>query len=374
LAVRALPRALATLLAYALLVGCAATPPSPEPGGDGPYDAQAAAEQARTFVTYGMPDEWANYGEQFTTFCQISFGFDCNRPERSQGEDLLGAEEIQRLDAERNNPVAILTDIGIVFVLQAERVGITADYLPPNADVLPAPYKSETGGWVATFAGVPSFIVNLDALAARELPVPRSWRELADPRYAGMVGLNRVGISGSGTWSFVAMNLAAGGTMDDYGPGVDYARRLLPNLVSQASLETFEKGEVPISVRFDYNHLAWLDALEERGVRAEIVIPADGSIYGPSALLMNRYETAHRDFGKMFMEWVLTDEGQAIFARFGARPIRSIVGDRRLEVPADARDRWLPDEMYANVVPVDFRGIDSEEIATLWEEQVVGGP
>jgi putative spermidine/putrescine transport system substrate-binding protein len=170
------------------------------------------------------------------------------------------------------------------------------------------------------------------------------------------------------------MNRTTGDSPGEWGPGLEYGRRLLPNLTQQASIDTFEKGEVPISVRFDYNHIAWLDTLSERGVRAEIVIPADGSVYGPSALLMNRYETAHADFGKAFMEWVLTDQGQLIFARFGARPIRSIVGDDRLEVPEEARANWLPDEMYENVSAVDFTAIDSEEIAGLWETQVAGAP
>ena len=47
-------------------------------------DATAAAEQAKSFATYATPNGWGNYGEQFTTFCQVEFAFDCNRPERSQ--------------------------------------------------------------------------------------------------------------------------------------------------------------------------------------------------------------------------------------------------------------------------------------------------
>ena len=36
-------------------------------------DAAQAAEQAREIVTYGMPDDWANYGEVFKGF-QASLG------------------------------------------------------------------------------------------------------------------------------------------------------------------------------------------------------------------------------------------------------------------------------------------------------------
>ena len=334
-------------------------------------DATAAATQAQTFATYATPNGWGNYGEQFTTFCQEKFGFDCNRPERSQAEDILSAEEVQKFDAEKNNPGAILADVGISFIPQAEAVHTLADYQPPNASLLPDNLHGP--GWVATFVGVPAILVNVSFMEAHGLPVPHSWADLLTPAYAHMVGLSKVGVSGSGTFSFVAMNLAAGGTLDDWAPGIAYAKQLVPNLTSSASIETFEKGDVPISVRFDFNHGSWMQKLTEDGINAQIIIPTEGSVYGASTLMMNRYDVAHQDFGKMFMEWVLTDEAQAIFAKFGARPIRSVVGDDPLVVPDEARANWLPDADYANVQNVDGSKIDPSAITDIWENQVLGG-
>lgn len=298
------------------------------------------------------------------------FDFDCNRPERSQGEDLHSAQEVQKWDAEKNNPSSILADIGILFIDQAERAGVLADYGPPNAASLPEDLHGP--GWVATFIGAPAFLVNLDFMEQQSLPVPESWADLLNPLYAGRVGLTRVGVAGNGTWAFAAMNLAAGGTVDDYGPGIDYARRLLPNLTQAATLDTFERGEVPISIRYDFNHLTWAPDPEERGVRYRIVFPTDGSIWGPSALMMNRYDTAHADFGRMFMEWVLTDEGQNVFAKF-ARPIRTVVPGDSYTVPDDIRARWLPDAMYEQVRTVDFTRIHADELLEIWDTQVVDG-
>jgi putative spermidine/putrescine transport system substrate-binding protein len=339
--------------------------------GPGAPNVTAAADQARTFATYATPNGWGNYGEQFTTFCQEKFGFDCNRPERSQAEDILSAEEVQKFDAEKNNPGAILADVGILFIPQAEQVHALADYEPPNVDLLPDGMHGP--GWVSTFVGVPALLVNVGFLESHGLPVPHSWADLLNPAYAHMVGLSRVGVSGSGTYSFVAMNLAAGGTLDDWAPGIAYARALVPNLTSGASIETFEKGEVPISVRFDFNHGSWMQTLHDHGINAQIIIPTDGSVYGASTLMMNSYDVAHQDFGKMFMEWVLTDEAQAIFAKFGARPIRSVVGDNPLVVPNDARANWLPDADYAAVQSVDSSRLDPNEIIDIWENQVLGG-
>ena len=339
--------------------------------GPGAPNTTAAADQARTFATYATPNGWGNYGEQFTTFCQQKFGFDCNRPERSQAEDILSAEEVQKFDAEKNNPGAIVADVGILFVPQALQVHTLADFEPPNAGLLPDGLHGP--GWVSTFVGAPALLVNISFLESHGLPVPHSWADLLNPLYAKMVGLSKVGVSGSGTFSFVAMNLAAGGTLDDWAPGIAYARALVPNLTSSASLETFEKGEVPISVRFDFNHGSWMQTLRDHGINAQIIIPSEGSVYGASTLMMNRYDVAHQDFGKMFMEWVLTDEAQAIFGKFGARPIRSVVGDNLLAVPDEARANWLPDADYANVRTVDYSQLDPSKIVDIWENQVLGG-
>ena len=296
-------RRVSLLLLSLALAGCAGAPPS-GPDQRSTPNPEAAAQQARTFATIATTNSWGNYGEQFTRFCEKHFGFDCNRPERSKGEDLLSAQEIQAWDAEKNNPQSVLADIGSPFIDQAAEAGILADYQPPNASLLPEGMYGD--GWVTTFVGVPSWAVNVGFLESRNIPVPETWADLADPVYAGMVGLNRVGVSGGGTWSFVAMNLAAGGTMDDFGPGLEYGRRLLPNIGQQATMDTFERGEVPIWIRYDFNHIANMATFEERGIDYRIVIPSDGSVYAPSVLMMNRYDTGHHDFAKMFMEWVLT--------------------------------------------------------------------
>jgi putative spermidine/putrescine transport system substrate-binding protein len=144
-------------------------------------DAKAAAEQAKTFATYATPNPWGNYGEEFTTFCMQKYGFDCNRTERSQGEDLLSAQEIEKFDAEKNNPVAGLADIGILFIDQAKQVGVLADYQPPNATLLPDDLHGP--GWVTTFVGAPAFLVNGTFLTSRGLPIPYSWHDLLNPVY-----------------------------------------------------------------------------------------------------------------------------------------------------------------------------------------------
>lgn len=333
-------------------------------------DTGKAAEQAKTFATYGMPDDWANYGGSIQQFCAKN-GWTCNTG-RSLGEDMSSAEEIAAFDAEKNNPKAIAADIGIIFATQAEAKGVLPDYLPPNAANLDAIYKGKSGGWIATFVGVPGFAVNTDFLASKGVAVPTTWADLAKPDYKGLVGFGKPGSSGTATMSFVAMNLAAGGTLDDYTKGIAYAKQLVGNIASsEGNADSFEKGEVPIQIKYDFNLIALVNQMKDKGVGAQVVLPSDGSIYAASALMINKYDTAHLDFGKLFADWVLSDEGQAVFAKFGARPIRAVAGD--LKLPADATAGWLPDDQYAAVQNVDPSKIDITAIADIWQNQVGAG-
>ena len=77
------------------------------------------------------------------------------------------------------------------------------------------------------------------------------------------------------------------------------------------------------------------------------------------------------DFGKLFLDWILSDKGQEIFAKFGARPIRYVTGD--LKLPDSAKTLWLPDAQYAKVQTVDTSKIDLAKIADIWQNQVGAG-
>jgi ABC-type Fe3+ transport system substrate-binding protein len=366
------------LVAALLMAAACSTGPgsaSLSPTGAAPaIDTAAAAEQAKTFRTLATSDDWANYGEVFSAFCMAKFNFDCNREDRDIGEhSLSSAQEVQQWDSERNNPQSALADLGILFIPQAQEAGILADYEAPNATLLPDSLHGP--GWVTTFAGVPTMIVNVGFLESKNLPVPESWADLTNAAYSNppLVGLGKPGVGASGTWSFVAMNKAAGGSLTDWAPGIEYGKKLLPNITQQATLETFERGEVPISIRFDHSQIPWMDELDSRDANYRVIVPSDGSVYADQTLMMNRFDTAHADFSKMFMEWVLTDQAQALFSKYGARPIRTVSGDNKITIPTDARVRFLPDEEYANVAEVDWQQVSSEDIANMWDNQVVGG-
>jgi putative spermidine/putrescine transport system substrate-binding protein len=329
----------------------------------GEPDPAKAAEQAKDFQTYGMPDDWANYGGVLKAFSE-RYGFPVNRVDT----DMTSIQEITKYDAEKANPVAVSSDIGLIYGPIAEEVGVVPPYLPPSAESLPANLRGTNGGWVATFTGVPAIIVNTDVIST----VPETWDDLLGEEFADKIGMRDPRTAGEGATAFIAWAYAHGGSENDLGPGVEFAQKLLPQFgPKEGNAQELEKGEVPVMIKYDFNALAFQTALAEKGVNTAVVIPGV-SIYAPSALMINRYNTAKADLAKLLLDFVLADEAQTAFAEFGARPIRYVLGD--LELPDSARAKWLPDADYADVKQVqDWSKVDATTLADLWDIEVLGG-
>src|SRR5262245_983157 len=62
-------------------------------------DAAKATEQAKEIITYGIPDDWANYGEVFKAF-QTKLGV---ADGKHTDTDMSSLEEITKFDAEKSN-------------------------------------------------------------------------------------------------------------------------------------------------------------------------------------------------------------------------------------------------------------------------------
>jgi len=360
------PRRLASAVAVAAagLIGLAGC------GGSGSdYDWKAApdnakiAAQGKDLPTYGLAPDWANYGEVVKAFC-AEHGGTCAHKDT----DMSSADEIQRFDAEQKNPVGTASDIGLMWGPVAESKGVVPPYLPPSASKLKDWQKAKDGGWIATFVGAPAFVVNVDKVKNP----PKTWADLLKPEYKGQIATKDPAASGTGQAMVVAAAYANGGSIDDLGPAFDYFAKLKKagNLSSaKMSEDTLEKGEAPIQVNYDFNGITQKSEMAEKNVKVEVIVPSDGSIWAPSGLMINRYNTAKGDFLKAFMEYALSDKAQVAFAKFGARPIRFLNGD--LQLPADAKANWLPEASYAGVKEVPYSKVDPAKIVSEWEAKVV---
>jgi putative spermidine/putrescine transport system substrate-binding protein len=324
-------------------------------------DAAKVAAQGADLTTYGLPDDWAGYGEVIASFCAAHKAA-CARTSTK----MSSLEEIQLFDAEQETAVGTAGDIGLLWGPVAEAKGVVPDYLPRGADGLKDWQRGRRGGWVATFAGSIAFVVNTNKVKHP----PKSWADLLKPEYKGMIAIRDPREYGTGQYMLIAAAIANGGAVNDLGPGYDFFARLkrAGNLSTGPFNKTaLKSGASPIQIDFDFSGIA--QRAKARTYKIKVVIPSDGSVWGPSGLMINRYNTAKADFLKSFMDYVLSDKAQIQFATAGARPIRYLNGD--LKLPGRARKSWLPARSYAPVREIDITRIDAERLGREWESRVL---
>jgi putative spermidine/putrescine transport system substrate-binding protein len=149
--------------------------------------------------------------------------------------------------------------------------------------------------------------------------------ELKDPQYKGQVALNgnptQAQAAFAGVW---AASLSDGGSLDDIGPGVDFFVELKKsgnfNPV-ESTPATVLSGETPISLDWDYVNAAQTDELKAAGSTWEVNVPSDGLMGGYYSQAISKF-APHPAAARLWQEFLYSDDGQNIWLKGGARPVR----------------------------------------------------
>ena len=227
---------------------------------------------ADSAICYNCPPEWAGWGNQLALI-KKEIGIEVPLDNKNSGQS------VSQLIAEKNNPVADVCYLGISFAINAQKEGVIAPYKGKGWESVPAGLKDPDGYWVSIHSGTMGFMVNVDALEGK--PVPKSWKDLLDPQYKGMVGFLDPSSAFVGYVGAVAANQALGGTLDNFDPGIAYFKELQKNspiVPKQTAYARVLSGEIPILLDYDFNAYR---AKHKDKVSVEFVIPEEGTIMVP---------------------------------------------------------------------------------------------
>ncbi|HUP29435.1 MAG TPA: ABC transporter substrate-binding protein [Usitatibacter sp.] len=298
----------------------------------------AATASAQTAICYNCPPEWADWGTQLRKIKEKT-GVTVPQDNKNSGQSLA------QLVAEKGSPVADVTYLGVTFGIQAKKDGVITPYKPAHFDSIPAGLKDPDGSWFTIHSGTLGFMVNVDALKGK--PIPKSWKDLAKPEYKGLVGYLDPASAFVGYVGAVAVNQALGGTMDNFDRAIAWFKEIKKNepiVPKQTSYARVLSGEIPILLDYDFNAYR---AKYKDSANVAFVIPAEGTVVVPYVMAMVK-NGPNAENAKKVLDFVMSDEGQAVWANAYLRPVRTAA------ISKEAQAKFLPDAEYARAKPVDY--------------------
>lgn len=227
---------------------------------------------------------------------------------------LSSGAALARLRAERQNPTLDVWfgGTGDPHIVAFEE-GLTEFYRPKVwNDLRPELREAVAGKYIPLYAGILGWALNERLLKEKGLPIPRTWRDLADPRYRGLVAYPNPNSSGTG-YTMLATLVQTYGERDAF----DLLKRIHRNVAEYtqsgpAPATLAGRGEVAIGITFIH------DAIDHvlKGFPITYGAPSDGTGYEIGGLSLVK-GARNRDSAVAFIEWALSPEAQSLAAERG---------------------------------------------------------
>jgi putative spermidine/putrescine transport system substrate-binding protein len=304
-----------------------------------------AAKAEGQLTTIALPHDWANYGEMIETF-KTKYGLTINElnPDAGSADEL----EAIRANKESKGPQAPdVIDVGVGHTETAMKDGLVAKYKVADWDTIPTDAKNADGYWWAEYYGVLVFeVVKPDIVET-----PKDWEDLLKPEYKGKVAMaGDVLKSNQAVQTVLAAGLSrSGGDITkaaeaglQFWKEMNAAGNFIPVIADQGRIA---QRETLIVMEWDYLALANRDSLAGNP-ELEIVVPATGVLAGPYAGGISAY-APHPYAARLWWEFVMSDEGQNIYLKGYAHPIRFNDMAKRGVIPQEMLDKLPPAENYA---------------------------
>ena len=258
---------------------------------------------------------------------------------------------VNRIRAEAGAPRAdVIWSVG--GDLLSANPGLLQSYKPAGFDAVVGPKFAVSGNWLPYTGVIMVLAVNTQKL--QPAAYPRSWMDLADPKWKGKVSSARADSSASAFIQYATIL----GAFGDKGP--DVYGRIFSNFAlsdsSGAVPRYVNDGEAMVGVTLEDNALQYVKG----GGKVAIVYPAEGtSLTADGVALVKGAPDA--DAGRKFIDWVLSQPVQQwLVQTVGRRSIRTDV----------AASAVLPPLADIKIIPYDLGGIsrDRAKLLAAWRK------
>ena len=293
---------------------------------------------------YAVQSGWMNWPSVMEAFNQ-QYGVQLNDDDRSSGEALQDAR------SHAQNPTHSAFNGGYSYNIQAMNDGLTQAYKPANWDKAPDNAKTENGHVIGTRTVTTAVTYRTDIYEERGLDKPQTWEDLLNPDITQDLAL-QTPQAAVGLAAALSINNAYGGSFDDVQPVIDYYNQIQEGGAEFTDnfLAQFSRGEYASFIRYDYSGLDLKynnEDISAENVEVALLSGPNGNkgafnaLYG-YAMLKN---APNPEAAKLFMDYVLSLEGQQHFLDAYVRPIRA----PEMEIPDNFIDQSRYDDTQFTV-------------------------
>jgi putative spermidine/putrescine transport system substrate-binding protein len=270
----------------------------------------AAAKKEGALNVIALPPDWANYGAIIAAF-KTKYGLTVNsaNPDGSSQEEVNAVKQLKGTDRSPD-----VVDVGLAVALANS--ALFAPYQVSTWKDIPDAQKEPTGVWFQDYGGYMS--IGYDSA---KVPAVTSVADLLKPEFKNKVALNGDPTQANAALNGVVMaSVASGGSLDDVSKGTDFFKKLKAagNFVPVASSPaTIKSGTTPVVFDWDY-----LNAAQVKSVPTwKVFVPPTAVVGGYYAQAVNK-DAAHPAAARLWEEFLYSDEGQNLYLKGGARPVR----------------------------------------------------
>jgi iron(III) transport system substrate-binding protein len=262
---------------------------------------------------------------------------------------------INRVRAESANPQA-----DVIWSIGAELLEANGDlleaYQPEGADMIAPAFQTDSA-WIPYTGILTVLLVNTDQLQPADYP--KTWPDLADPRFADKISSARADKSGS-SYIQLATVLDIYGTDD---AGWDQYANIFQNFAlsdSSGAVPRFvNDGEASVGVTLEDNAYLYVKG----GGPVAIVYPEDGTSALADGMALVK-DAPNPEGGKKFLDWALSKDTQELVVQeMGRRPIRTDV--------APSGDLKPLDEIKLIDYDIEWAAANRDEFLKRWNDLLI---
>lgn len=234
-----------------------------------------------------------------------------------------------RIESEAANPVVdVLISASWDTATDFAERGWLVPYASPNAENVPDFLKSDT----AVAQGVSALAIAWNPNSGT--PRPTEWADLAKPEYKDLVNLPDPAQSGATFELVAALEAQSGWKLFE-----DLAANgaIVAGANAEALNPVLQGAKAAVFGAVDYISFSG----QQKGESIEVIFPASGTVIAPRPAMILNW-SSNQDEAKQFIDYMLSDAGQAIVAATNLMPARTdvpanrpLIGDLTI-LPIDA--------------------------------------